>query len=238
MNILLFNDKDIVGQDDKHIHLKITGQKYEHIRHVQEFSNGDTLRIGLINGKQGLGKITSINLDSISITGSLDKESPTPARCKVIFAMPRPIMLKRILVDIAMLGIKEIVLLGSSHVQKSYWASKLFEHNGLEQCLLKGLEQVCDTQMPKVTLEKRFKPFVEDRLLGFSAFHNEESDIILAHPNADKICPQPARRPFTLIIGPENGFTPYEVSLLEENGATAYTVGERHLRVETAATYL
>lgn len=239
MNILLFTAQDVVSQTQQQVELKITGERFQHLAKVQKFSVGDQLRIGELNGLRGVATLTSLDKDSITLIGHLDQEPPTPAQAKLILAMPRPIMLKRILVDIAMLGIKEIVLLQSTHVQKSYWTSKVvFENDGIDELLLRGLEQSCDTVMPQVTIEKRFKPFVEDKLKTFCQFDDEASDIILAHPNSEQICPQPAQRAFTLIVGPENGFTPYEVELLTANGATAYTLGERHLRVETAATYL
>ena len=163
----------------------------------------------------------------------LISEPPQAANAKVILALPRPKMLRRLLVDIAMLGIKDIVLLASSNVEKSFWSSPLLKAESMNNYLFKGLEQSCDTVLPRVTLENKFLPFVEDKLTDFAL-----GKIILAHPRAKELCPQPAKEPFTLVVGPESGFTDYEINKFIENGANAVTIGQRHLRVETAATYL
>jgi len=238
MNILLFTQEDILEKSDDHVRINITGNRFKHIQSVQEFSLGDEIRIGEINGLRGKGKIVKVESESLIVEGHINQQAPKPSSAKLIMAMPRPIMLKRILVDVAMLGIKEIVLLQSTHVQKSYWTSKLFANNDIENYLLKGLEQSCDTRLPTVHIRKRFKTFVEDELKDFADAEPLTTNIFLAHPSAERPCPQPAQNPFTLIVGPENGFTPYEVDLFVANGAQAVTVGERHLRVETAVTYL
>jgi len=239
MNILLFQSNDILAQLDQHVFkIKIQGERFTHISQKQNFQVGDTLRVGQVNGLKGEGTIESLSSKQATIIAKLSLEPPPAAQGKLILALPRPIMLKRLFVDIAMLGIKDIVLLHSQHVQKSYWTSKIFANEEINQFFLRGLEQSCDTVLPKLSYAKRFKPFVEDQLQAFSNFGNTPSQIILAHPNSQQTCPQPAQGAFTLIVGPEKGFTEYEVDLLTANGATAYTLGERHLRVETAATFL
>ena len=232
MNILLFNQDDIIEQSEYRNIIRIQDDRFTHLG-SRKFKLNDSLRVGEINGQCGQGIITKIDKDGLEIEYQLTSKPPQAASAKLILALPRPIMLKRLLVDIAMLGIKDIVLLATSKVEKSFWSSQLLKDNNIKNYLLKGLEQSCDTVLPTVTLENKFLPFVEDKLADFAC-----GKIILAHPTASEICPQPANEAFTLIVGPEAGFTDYEVEKFIINGAKAVTIGERHLRVETAAIYL
>lgn len=232
MNILLFNQQDIVQQSGNTKLIRISGDRFEHLN-SRKYKLNDSLRVGELNGLCGQGSITKVENDFLEIACELINKSPEPAPAKLILALPRPKMLRRLLVDIAMLGIKDIVLLATNKVEKSYWSSPLLEPESINNYLLKGLEQSCDSVLPTVSLEKKFLPFVEDKLTDFAL-----GKIILAHPMAKELCPQPANEPFTLIIGPEAGFTDYEIDKFIQNGADVYTIGQRHLRVETAATYL
>ncbi len=232
MNILLFNQEDIIEQSKNRNIIRIQDERFAHLR-SRKFVLNDSLRVGEIDGLCGQGTISKLDKNFLEIEYQLINKPPQAAAAKLILALPRPIMLKRLLVDIAMLGIKDIVLLGTKQVEKSFWSSQLLKEDNIKKYLLKGLEQSCDTVLPRVTLENKFLPFVEDKLADFAT-----GKIILAHPTATELCPQPSNEPFTLIVGPESGFTEYEVDKFIENGARAVTIGERHLRVETAAIYL
>lgn len=234
MNILLFEHRERLQDNPDFI--RIDGERFEHITQVQKFVVGDSLVVGEINGDVGEGEIVEISEDACLIEIHLTDTPPAHPEATVIMALPRPKMLKRILVDLSMVGIKHIVIMNSFGVQKSYWNSPLLTEESLRNYCLRGLEQSRDTLLPTITLEKRFKPFIEDRFETLC--QGSQGHVILAQPDAEKICPQPINAPFTLIIGPESGFIPYEVDLMSNHGATAYTVGHRHLRVETAAMFL
>ena len=88
--------------------------------------------------------------------------------------------------------------------------------------------------MYKRQIEKRFKPFVEDRLPQLAA----GTLGLTGHPGDYPACPRAVERPVTLAIGPEGGWIPYEVDKLAEAGLQPVQLGERILRVETAVTAL
>jgi RsmE family RNA methyltransferase len=143
-------------------------------------------------------------------------------------------MLKRILQSVSSLGIKNIYLINSYRVDKSFWGSPLLQPDNLAEQLLLGLEQARDTIMPKIHLRQRFKPFVEDELAGLI----EDTTAYVAHPGSANNCPLGSQQPITLAIGPEGGFIPYEVEKLSECGFIPISLGERILRVETAVPVL
>ena len=88
--------------------------------------------------------------------------------------------------------------------------------------------------MPEIHLKKRFKPFVEDELPDIS----QNTRKLLAHPGEPNPCPIDIQGETTLVIGPEGGFTPYEVEKLKECGFQGVHLGQRILRVETAVPAL
>ena len=159
---------------------------------------------------------------------------PSPLPVTLIIALPRPKMLKRIIQTASTMGVKTLYFINSWKVEKSFWQSPwLSEEKLLENCIL-GLEQAKDTVLPEIHIKKLFKPFVEDELPEISA----DSKKILAHPGVETPCPINVQAHTTLIIGPEGGFTPYEVGKLEECGFQSVHLGNRILRVETAVPVL
>ena len=100
--------------------------------------------------------------------------------------------------------------------------------------MLLGLEQARDTVLPEVMIEKRFKPFVEDRLPALA----QGSRGLIGHPGDYPPCPRDLAEQVTLAIGPEGGWIPYEIELLRKAGLQPVQLGERILRVENAVPAL
>ena len=225
MNLLILKAKDISNNI-----ACVTGRQLDHILNIHSAQKGDMINIGLLNGPIGSGKILSINNTNMSLELTLDLPPPKPLPLTMIVALPRPKMLKRILQTISAMGVKELYLVNSSRVEKSYWQSPLLSPEAIEEQLLLGLEQAKDTILPAVHLRKLFKPFVEDELLNIV----KDSLNLVAHPATDIRCPIDCDTPVTLAIGPEGGFIPYEIDLLEEHGFKSTHIGERILRVENA----
>ena len=115
---------------------------------------------------------------------------------------------------------------------KSFWQTPFLDPAAIRENLVLGLEQARDTVLPEIIVEKRFKPFVEDRLPALAA----GSLGLVGHPGPWPACPRAVEKPVTLAIGPEGGWIPYEVDKLREAGLHPVQLGERILRVETAVS--
>jgi len=172
--------------------------------------------------------------EQASISLELGVQPPRALPITIILALPRPKMLRRILQTIAAMGVKNIYLINSSRVEKSFWQTPFLRPESIEEQLILGLEQAKDTILPSVHLRKLFKPFVEDELTGIVG----KSRAIIAHPGAEKPCPINLDSQVTLAIGPEGGFIPYEVEKLLSVGFDSIHLGPRILRVETAVPAL
>ena len=132
------------------------------------------------------------------------------------------------------MGIREIDLINSWRVDKSYWKSPRLTTENLRKQSILGLEQAGDTILPTIRLHRLFKPFVCDELP--QSIGNKLA--LLADPRGATEAPRNVEPPVVLAIGPEGGFIERESEALQEIGFLAVRLGPRILRVETAIACL
>jgi RsmE family RNA methyltransferase len=233
MNLLLFDRDEIsaagsivLRADDAR-----TSERHLHVYKVLRPEPGTSLRIGLVNGAIGTAIVCSIARERIELTSAeLTESPPPPLPVTLVLALPRPKFLGRILQATATLGIKDLVLLQSARVEKSYWRATIMAAPALERHLRLGLEQGRDTVLPVISLEPSFRRFVELRLPALLPGRLG----LVAHGTASVPMPRSRQTATTLLIGPEGGLLDDEVAALVTAGMTAVTLGPRPLRVETA----
>ncbi len=231
MNLLLLEDGDFVAED----RALLRGRRLKHLHEVHRAESGDALRVGRLGGAMGEGRLLRLDAEAAEIAvEGLEQSPPAKLPVTLLLALPRPKMLKRTLQTVASMGVAHLVLLNSYRVEKSFWQTPFLEPEAIREQLILGLEQARDTVLPEVTIEKRFKPFVEDRLPQLAA----GSLGLVGHPGDFPACPRAVDGAVTLAIGPEGGWIPYEVDKLREAGLAPVQLGERILRVETAVPVL
>ncbi len=227
--ILLFND-DFIDENK----VRLEGRRLRHILEVHRPAVNDELRVGLAGGFTGPGRITSITEDSLEMDVTFTSGPPAPLPLTLLLALPRPKVLRRILLSVTAMGVKRIFLMNSYRVEKSFWQSPVLEAESIQRQLVLGLEQSRDTILPEVCLRPFFKPFAEDEMPALI----KDTLPLVAHPTAQEACPRDVRQPVTLAIGPEGGFIPYEVEKLISCGFHAVHLGERILNIEAAVPSL
>lgn len=230
MNLLLLEDGDFIAAD----RVRLDGRRLTHLHEVHRAESGDTLRVGRLGGDMGRGQLLQLDATSAELQVSFDQPPPAKLPITLLLALPRPKMLKRVLQSVSAMGVPRLILLNSYRVEKSFWQTPFLEPAAIREQLILGLEQARDTVLPEVIIEKRFKPFVEDRLPQLAA----GTLGLTGHPGNYPSCPRAVAQAVTLAIGPEGGWIPYEVDKLAEAGLRPVQLGERILRVETAVTAL
>ena len=230
MNLLLLEDGDFIAVD----RVLLQGRRLKHLQEVHRAEVGDQLRVGRIDGLMGQGQLLRLDSDAAELQISLDQAPPAKLPLTLLLALPRPKMLKRVLQTVASMGVPRLILLNSYRVEKSFWQTPFLQPEAIREQLILGLEQSRDTRLPEVSIEKRFKPFVEDQLAQLAA----GTLGLVGHPGDYPSCPRAVKQPVTLAIGPEGGWIPYEVDLLAQAGLQPVQLGARILRVETAVTAL
>lgn len=221
-------------------------QQISHIKKILKSKAGDTLTIGEIGGNIGKATIAQINHDAILLTDIiLDKRPPAKLDLAVVLALPRPKVLRRLIMDMTSLGVNKLIIVNSYRTQKSYWQSPLLER--IDEFVFEGLQQAIDTVPLIVEFKKRFKPFVEDEFPALLVDKNgdtEPNKAVIAHPYTPQswqsyLASTPKETmPKVLCIGAEGGWIDYEVDLLCKHGCTAVSLRERILRTETVVSVL
>ncbi|MBH3430526.1 16S rRNA (uracil(1498)-N(3))-methyltransferase [Pseudomonas alkylphenolica] len=230
MNLLLLEEADFIAAD----RVILADRRFTHMQEIHRVAVGDSLRVGRIGGLMGEARVVRLEGHEAELAVSFDREPPAKLPLTLVLALPRPKMLRRVFQTVATMGVPKLILVNSYRVEKSFWQTPFLEPEAIREQLILGLEQTRDTRLPEVIIEKRFKPFVEDRLPAIA--HGTLG--LVGHPGPFPPCPRGLDEPVTLAIGPEGGWIPYEIDLLGKAGLAPVQLGERILRVETAVTAL
>ncbi len=227
MNRILFEKDEIKGGV-----ATIGGVRSEHILNVLHGEIGQILKTGEVDGLLGTGEIMAIAAGEVTVKLTHTTPSPQPW-IDLILAPPRPRALKRLLPQLASLGVGRIVLVGAKKVEKDFWGATLLKEENYRPLFVEGLMQAGTTILPRLEVRRNYRKFLKEELNA--AFPS--SLRIVAHPGAaegDRLCPLPKDKRPLLAVGPEGGWTDSEVAELEAAGFARYSLGTRILRTDTA----
>lgn len=231
MNCILLDPSEITNA----ARAVLRGRRALHALKVLRAQPGQIIRVGALGGRLGHATVTSISDDAIELGSiELDADPPPALPVTLCVAVPRPKSLRRVLHAATTLGVKRILLMESWRVDKSYWQSPLLTPDAIRAVLTLALEQAVDTVLPTVEIKRRFRPFVEDEVAALI----RNTTAIVAHPGSAEAMPTVASGPITLFVGPDRGFTPFEIELLATHGVRACRMGPRVLRVDEAVPAL
>ena len=236
MNICLFS------QDEISKPLPRKDERAEHIIKVLHKKEGDEFSAGVIGGKSGIARINTINDEGISFDFTATGEGKPLTKLDMIIGFPRPIQLKRLLRDIAALGVGRVYLTGTDLGEKSYMQSTLVEKGSAYKMLLDGTVQAGSTHVPELFLYKTLDECLNEIESGLAGAENKNAcRFALDNVNpkmrlADALAENENPCRVIAAIGSERGWTERERRLLEQTGYIRCGMGERIMRTETAAT--
>ncbi len=230
MNLLLFSAAQRIDEQ----RIRVTGEQLAQLRAVSGIAIGREVRAGEVGGLLGTAVLETLDENEATLAVTLERQPPRKLPASLVLALPRPKMLRRILRSVAEFGISELHLVHSYRVEKSYWQTPVLAEQMVRRYLLAGLAQSVDTVLPAVQQHRRFKPFVEDVLPDLAS----DRIALVAHPDAHRPCPRDIPGQAVLVVGPEGGFTDYEIGKLTAAGCEAVNLGPRILRVENAVSRL
>ena len=214
------------------------GVRARHIVEVLHGKVGQTLKTGEVDGPVGTGEIVEIvcggddSLVRVKVTHSERGLEPC---FDLVLAPPRPRVMKRLLPQLASLGVGTMVLVGAKKVEKDFWGATLLKETNYRPLLVDGLMQSGTSALPRLETRRNFRAFVLDELDTMFPTANR----IVAHPYVASGRSAPAANGRLLLaVGPEGGWTDEEVELLESRGFSRYSLGRRILRTDTALVAL
>ncbi len=239
MNLLLLEPDELDAQNC----CTLRGRRASHVRNVLRAAPGTSLRAGVLHQGFGVAEVTARNGDNVSIRYQASDAPPPPCPQDVLLlAYPRPVVLGRIAETAAALGFGHLALFRTWRVDKSHLASGATQPDELAMRFRIGMEQGRRVHPPKATFHPLFKPFVEDELpqlvAGLSAFvgHPDPPAVDTATLAAEPIAPEAP--PLAMAVGPERGFTDYEIEALTHTGFRAVRCSDAPLRTEAACAAL
>ena len=253
MNRILFEPNEI-DADGRAV---FGGVRAEHVRSVLHGTAGQPLKTGVVGGKVGVSVIEAVTPTSVAVRCVHD-QAPLPPWCDLVLAPPRPRVMKRLLSQLATLGVRRLFLVGAEKVEKAFWGAQLLKPEIYRPLLIEGLMQgAVSTQLPEIHQEKRFSKWISDG--DFRKNFENQPFRIIAHPplpgtvptpsgtvptpsgtvpTSSGTVPTPSGTVLVFAIGPEGGWTDREVVLLEAEGFVRHALGPRILKTETATIAL
>ncbi|MBO7122562.1 MAG: RsmE family RNA methyltransferase [Treponema sp.] len=256
MNICLFEPDEI------DLPLAADDERAVHIKKILHKGVGDSFAAGIIGGQAGTATITKIDSQAqeagaIHFTFTPQSDGKPLFPLHMIIGFPRPIQLKRLLRDMAALGVSSVRLCGTELGEKSYLKARLSEPAEVYKMLLDGTVQAGGTHVPQPYVYPSLAACLDAlETLSLSGLTRQSFGQKIPASSAgmtalklalDNVEPKsslrafldknpPKDRPVFAAIGSERGWTNTERSLLEERGFIRLGMGSRIMRTETAAT--
>ena len=233
MNRILFDESEV----DRGGVVCLSGRRAAHISDVLNPVVGDSLRVGVLNGACGDGQVLSVEPDTVTLRCVFLEETVPEPSIDILLALPRPKVMRRLWAPLASLGVGRILLTNGEKVQRNYFDTHWLQEVVYRPLLIEGLEQSGDTRIPDVTICRRLKPLVTDQLDGVFP----DSRRVICHPRDAKPInqiPLKSASRVLLAIGPEGGWSDYEVDLFTQYGFDCISFGWRALRADVACIAL
>jgi RsmE family RNA methyltransferase len=215
----------------------LEGGQARHAIDVLHVSPGQEVRVGVIDGPIGTGRVTRVEEGRVEMDCAFGDVPPVPD-IDLLLALPRPKVMRRLWAQLAALGVGRIILTNAARVERNYFDTHVLDAACYRPLLVEGLQQAQDTRLPAVSIHRRFRPLVEDELDALSS-----ADVrLVAHP-APHASPiggawRPGARRVLLAVGPEGGWDDFELRLLTDRGFRLAGLGTRTLRADTACVAL
>lgn len=231
MNLILLFPEDFMSGN----HVRLMDYRAEHIRTIHRGYKGQVLKVGVVNGDIGEGRILDIQKKHVDLQVKINSQpSPALINISLILALPRPQTLKKVLENISTFGVKKLFLIDTARVEKSFFSSKLLKDQGWMKHIRLGLEQGGRTQIPEVTVHSSFTKFFQEDV---RQIQRSDTLKLIAHPNSPSTALDmkiPKGINILCALGPEGGWLDSEVKHFVSHGFQKISLGPTLHRVENA----
>lgn len=215
--------------------MELTGTDAHHIARVLRMAVGDNVIIADTNERTAKAEITAITDEvvTLSLIEYLEDDSEPTVKVRLAQCLPKSDKMEFIVQKAVELGAVSIQPVNSENCVVKYTADKQTKrverwqkiaHEAAKQCKRAAVPTV----EPIITLKELLSRVADDETVLF-CYEAEDGRTLrqaLKTHQAEK---------YTVLIGPEGGFSPEEARLCQEMGAHPVSLGSRILRTETAS---
>lgn len=215
--------------------MELTGTDAHHIARVLRMAVGDNVIIADTNERTAKAEITAITDEvvTLSLIEYLEDDSEPTVKVRLAQCLPKSDKMEFIVQKAVELGAVSIQPVNSENCVVKYTADKQTKrverwqkiaHEAAKQCKRAAVPTV----EPIITLKELLSRVADDEtvLFCYEAEDGRTLRQVLKTYQAEK---------YTVLIGPEGGFSPEEARLCQEMGAHPVSLGGRILRTETAS---
>ncbi|MDF3130196.1 RsmE family RNA methyltransferase [Kiritimatiellaeota bacterium B1221] len=222
MNRILYKKTELA-----HDQLLLTDARATHILQVLKPVVGDRLRTGEIDGPLSEAEVLKLDPQKV-ILKITDLEMPARPTLDLLLALPRPKVLKRLLPQIAAMGVDHLYLCNAERVEKYYFDTHVLEPGFLHKVLVEGLTQSGDTCLPEVEVVRHLPSFLDKTPFPENRW--------LLHPGAAEslLNVEMVQGRSVLAIGPEGGWRERELNQFEMLHFQPLSLFDKILRSDTA----
>lgn len=223
--------------------INILGTDVNHIKNVLRKNIEDTIEVcNQENGQDYIAKIEKIEKERIEckITQKLEKTAESNVYINIFQGLPKSDKMELIIQKSVELGASKItpvamkrciVKLGPKDESKKIQRWQKISEVAAKQCgrnIIPEIGNVINVQ--------DICSLIHDYDVVLVAYENEKQNTLKNElTDLKKIVNKNENIRIAIVIGPEGGLEPGDVSILEKNGAKIITLGKRILRTETVA---
>ena len=214
----------------------LTDARARHAREVLRAAPGEQIRAGVVDGALGGASVLESGRQ-LRLQFEATAERPPRPPVDLLLALPRPKVLNRLWSVLASLGVGRILISNAWKTERNYFDTHVLEPAHIRKELLAGLQQARDTRCYR-ECSPAIQKLVEDELMALGRMRRDWwASGAGAFPRG-RLARSAADARVLVAVGPEGGWTPYELELLQSRGFEAVSWGPRILRADTACVAL
>lgn len=203
---------------------EITGDVFRHLFRARRLAVGDAIRV--VDGRGGVraARVHTVGRRDARLDLGAAQPCVEPATPSLIVAAPRPERAGWLVEKATEVGVCSIDWLRTERGPRSPTPSALERHR---RVAVSAMQQSGGSVLPRIEGPHQWTA-LEGLLLG-------RGQAVVLDAGGDRCRGESFGRSPVLLVGPEGGWTPVELEQLEEVGGRRWSLGDRTLRVETAA---
>jgi len=209
--------------------LAASDARLDHVRGVLRARQGDVLDVGVVNGPPGRATVTMVSREALEFEVEWGELPPPLPPVELWLGLSRPATMKKILREGTTLGVGTFVVFPAGKSDPAYPRSSLWEDDGFRPYLVEGAEQAFATRIPEVRIFRDLETALLERK---GEGHRRYCLDLYEDPSP---WPVGLSAPCALAVGPERGWNGKDRNAFRDAGFHSIGLGDRVLRVETAA---